>query len=129
RYVCMVHKDHPFVGDKLTLDEYLKLKHIHVSSRRSGQGHVEIALNAIGKRRHIQLRLQHYMVAPLVVMRSDLALTAPFGLVRQYDARILELPFDLSELELHLYWHKSRDKDQANRWIWEKIIDISSTYL
>jgi len=129
RYVCMVRRDHPLVGRELTLADYLRLKHIHVSSRRSGQGHVEIALNAIGERRHIQLRLQHYMVAPLIVSQSDMVLTAPLGLVRQYDARIMELPFALPDLELHLYWHKSRDQDQANRWLREKIIEISAGYI
>jgi len=128
RYVCMVRRDHPLVGRELTLADYLRLKHIHVSSRRSGQGHVEIALNAIGERRHIQLRLQHYMVAPLIVLQSDMVLTAPLGLVRQYDARIMELPFALPDLELHLYWHKSRGQDQANQWLREKIIEISAGY-
>lgn len=129
RYVCMVRKDHPLVGQTLTLKDYLSFRHIHVSSRRSGQGHVEMALNALGVRRHIQLRLQHYMVAPAIALQSDLALTAPLGLVKQHDARILELPFELAELEMHLYWHKSRDADQANRWMRERIMENSAGYL
>lgn len=129
RYVCLLRRDHPFVGDRLRLEDYLGFDHIHVSSRRSGQGHVDIALNSMGYKRHIHLRLQHYMVAPLVALRSDMALTAPLGLVRQYDARIMELPFELPEMELHLYWHKSRDADQANRWMREKIMEISLGYL
>ena len=126
RYVCMVRKDHPFLGDKLTLGDYLGFDHIHVSSRRSGLGHVEIALNNLGQRRNIHLRIQHYMVAPLVAMQSDLALTVPSGLLRQYDARIMELPFELPELELHLYWHKSRHTDPASIWMRERIIEITN---
>ncbi len=129
RYVCMLRKDHPFAGNRLSLEDYLGFDHIHVSSRRSGQGHVDISLNNLGHKRHIHLRLQHYMVAPLVALRSDMALTTPLGLVRQYEARIMELPFNLADLELHLYWHKSRDEDQANRWMREKIIEISPSYL
>ncbi len=128
RYVCMLRKDHPFTGDRLTLDDYLGFDHIHVSSRRSGLGHVEIALNNLGQRRNIHLRIQHYMVAPLVAMQSDLALTVPSGLVRPYDARILELPFELPEMELHLYWHKSRDADQANQWMRDRIIEVTADY-
>ncbi len=125
RYVCMMRKDHPLAREPLTMENYLKLSHIHVSSRRSGQGYVENALNALGLRRHVHLRLQHYMVAPLVVMRSDLALTAPLALVRQYEAHIVELPFDLPDLELHLYWHKSRDADPANLWMRRKIMEAA----
>ncbi|MBL4803107.1 MAG: LysR family transcriptional regulator [Emcibacter sp.] len=128
RYVCMLRQDHPFVGQTLTLEDYLGFDHIHVSSRRSGQGHVEVALNRLGKRRNIHLRLQHYMVAPLVALRSDLALTVPLRLVKQYDARIMALPFELTDLDLHLYWHKSREGDQANRWMREKIMEISLSY-
>ncbi|PCI45803.1 MAG: LysR family transcriptional regulator [Alphaproteobacteria bacterium] len=126
RYVCLLRKDHPFAGDKLRLEDYLGFDHIHVSSRRSGQGHVDIALNNMGHKRHIHLRLQHYMVAPLVALRSDMALTAPLGLLRQYDARIMELPFELPQMELHLYWHKSRDADQASLWMRQRIMDITN---
>ncbi|MCF6196279.1 MAG: LysR family transcriptional regulator [Emcibacter sp.] len=129
RYVCMLGRDHPFKGDKLTLEDYLGFDHIHVSSRRSGPGHVEIALNRLGHRRHIQLRLQHYLVAPLVALRSGLALTAPLRSVSQYDARLMELPFELADLELHLYWHKSRSEDQANRWMRDRIMDVTAEYL
>ncbi|MBL4893295.1 MAG: LysR family transcriptional regulator [Emcibacter sp.] len=129
RHVCMLRKDHPFVGQTLTLEDYLSFDHIHVSSRRSGQGHVEVALNRLGKQRNIHLRLQHYMVAPLVALRSDLALTAPLRLVEQYEARIMELPFALADMELHLYWHKSRDEDQTNRWMREKIMAVSLNYI
>lgn len=125
RYVCMLSKDHPFKGDKLTLDDYLSFNHIHVSSRRSGLGHVEIALNNLGKKRNVHLRIQHYMVAPLVAIQSDLALTVPSGLVRQYDARILDLPFEVPKMELHLYWHKSRDADPANLWMRDRIKEVT----
>tara|TARA_R110002073_G_scaffold306866_4_gene476274 strand:- start:979 stop:1875 length:897 start_codon:yes stop_codon:yes gene_type:complete len=123
RYVCMLRKGHPLAGDRLTLDDYLSLQHIHVSSRRTGPGYVEQALNNMGKSRDVHLRLQHYMIAPGVALASDLALTAPLRLVQAYDAQIYELPFALPELELHLYWHKSRDKDPANRWMRQLITD------
>ncbi len=125
RYVCMLRKDHPFAADTLTMDDYLAFDHIHVSSRRSGYGHVDNALNRLGKRRHIHLRIQYYMIAPLMALQSDLALTAPLGLVQHYDARIFELPLALPDLEVHLYWHKSRDSDPANRWLRDKIMKIS----
>jgi DNA-binding transcriptional LysR family regulator len=64
------------------------------------------------------------MVAPLVAMRTDLALTVPLRLAQQYDAKILELPFELEQLELHLYWHKSADQDQANQWLRENLSRI-----
>jgi DNA-binding transcriptional LysR family regulator len=122
RYVCMIRKDHPSAGEALTMERYLGLGHIHISSRRKGWGHTDLALSALGKERKIQLRVQHYMVAPLVAMQTDLALTVPLRWAQQYDAKILELPFQPQQLEWHLYWHKSADQDQANRWLRERLL-------
>ncbi|NVK43780.1 MAG: LysR family transcriptional regulator [Oceanospirillaceae bacterium] len=122
QYVCLVRSDHPVVGDELTLDDYLALGHILVSSRPGGMGQVDAALNNLGLARDIKLRVKHYMVAPLVALRTDLALTVPSRLAHQYNARILQLPFEMPSLEWHLYWHKSSDLDQANRWLRERLL-------
>lgn len=128
-YACMVRKDHPLANQKLSLDSYLSLGHIHVSSRRVGLGYVDTKLAAMGEQRKIQVRAQHYMVAPLIAMRTDFALTAPRSLLREYDATLLELPFDLPATESHLYWHRSADQDKANKWLREIIIKLNKTAL
>lgn len=124
RYACMLRHDHPFAGDTLTMDDYLALGHIQVSSRRQGSGLVDAELHRLGKRRQMQMRVQHYMVTPLIALRTDLALTAPVQLLQRYDARILELPFPLAKLEWHLYWHRSGEQDQANRWVRGEVIRL-----
>ncbi|OJA73088.1 LysR family transcriptional regulator [Burkholderia ubonensis] len=124
RYACMIRHDHPFNGKVLTLDDYLAMGHIHVSSRRTGAGHVDAELARLGRRRNIQMRVQHYMVAPLIAMRGDLVLTAPVRLLRRYPARILELPFEVPDLEYCCYWHRSADRDQANQWLREQLIRL-----
>lgn len=121
RFVCMLRKGHPLADAPLTLENYLALGHIHISSRREGLGYVDTVLNKLGKPRKIQMRVQHYMVAPMIAMRTDLALTAPMGLVEGYDAVQMELPFELPAMDWHLYWHRSADKDPANTWLRETI--------
>lgn len=120
RHACMLRPEHPFAGDSLTLEDYLALDHIHISSRRHGLGHVDTALRKLGRRRSIRMRVQHYLVAPLIALRTDLALTAPLRLLQGYDARRFELPFELPPLEWHCYWHRSMDHDQANIWLRDK---------
>jgi DNA-binding transcriptional LysR family regulator len=121
RYACMLRHDHPLARKKLSIDDYLGLGHIHVSSRRQGPGLVDAELNKLGLRRTIQTRVQHYLVAPLIAMRTDLALTAPLTLLQRYDARIFELPFELPFLESHAYWHRSVSEDPAHRWLREQV--------
>lgn len=127
-HVCVVRKDHPVISGQLSTDAYLALSHIHISSRRGGLGHVDLALGKMGKRRHIALRTQHYLATPELVSRTDLALTVPrvFAdfLVAQYPVEYFQLPFSVPNLESHLYWHESTDQDQANRWMRELILEL-----
>jgi len=127
-HVCVFRNDHKVIGDSLDVDTYLSLAHIHISSRRGGLGHVDLALGKMGKRRTIALRSQHYLATPELVTRTDLVLTVPqvFAdfLVSQYPVRYLELPFSVPNLETYLYWHESTDQDQANRWMRELILEL-----
>lgn len=124
RYVCVVRTDHPEINNTLSLEQYFSLGHIHVSSRRQGLGLVDIELNRMGWQRRIQLRLQHYMVAPDIVRSSNLALTVPSHWADRTGLKVLELPFSMPALESHLLWHKSADGDQANRWLRDRIMAL-----
>lgn len=125
RYLCMLRADHPLAAQtSLTLEQYLQLEHIHVSSRRHGPGLVDIALNKLGRRRTVKLRVQHYQVAPLVVMRTDLALTVPASLANQHPARLFELPFQIPQMDWHLLWHKNQQDDPANKWLRSQLTEL-----
>jgi DNA-binding transcriptional LysR family regulator len=127
-HVCVVRNDHPVVKEQLDINTYLSLKHIHISSRRGGLGHVDLTLGKMGRKRQIALRTQHYFATPQLVSRTDLALTVPriFGdfLVNVADVRYLSLPFEVPYLESYLYWHESTDKDQANQWMRHLILSL-----
>ncbi len=116
-YVCVVRKDHPFIGDSISLDEYLSLEHIHVSSRRKGPGYEDVALNRLGHQRRVKIRVQHYHLSSLLVARTDMALTVPLSMAQKYDHKILDLPYSIEPLNMSLYWHKSSDLDKANVWM------------
>lgn len=117
RYACAVRRDHPKIGETISLDEYLALDHLQVSSRRKGRGYEDIGLNRLGRQRKIKMRVQHYQVAPLLVAQTDMALTIPISMAQNYDLKILELPYSLPALDWNIYWHKSADQDQANLWL------------
>lgn len=125
RYACAVRHDHPKIGDSISLDEYLALDHLQVSSRRKGRGYEDIGLNRLGRQRKIKMRVQHYQVAPLLVAQTDMALTVPISMARNYDLKILELPYSLPALDWNIYWHKSADQDQANLWLRSMIASLT----
>lgn len=126
RYVCAMRKGHPMAGkDKLTLDDYLLLTHIHISSRRNGLGHVDLALGKMGLQRKIALRSQHYLMASQVLQQTDMVMTVPERFARRHELHWFNLPVnDVPMVETHLYWHESTDQDPANRWMREQMIEL-----
>lgn len=126
RYVCAVRQGHPLAKDKISLDEYLSLTHIQISSRRSGLGYIDLSLGKMGLQRKVTLRSQHYMMASTVLQHTDMAMTVPERFARRHGLHYMLLPVsDVPPLETHLYWHESTDQDPANRWMREQIIELS----
>jgi len=129
-HVCVVRNSHNVVQGKLDLATYLSISHIHISSRRGGLGVVDLALGKMGKRRHIALRTQHYLATPQLVSETNLALTVPLVfaqfLADSVDIKFLELPFEVPNIETYLYWHESTDRDQANKWMRDRILELPS---
>jgi DNA-binding transcriptional LysR family regulator len=122
RYVCAIRKGHPLAKEKISLDEYLSLSHIHISSRRSGLGLVDLALGKMGLQRKVALRSQHYLMAHEVMQQTDMAKS----FARRHALHVVELPVNsVPAQETHLYWHESTDQDPANRWMREQLIELS----
>ncbi len=124
RYVCALRQGHPLADSKLTLDSYLGMTHIHISSRRNGLGYVDLALGKMGVQRKVALRSQHYLMASQVLQQTDMAMTVPERFARRHQLRYHPLPVEVPALETHLYWHESTDQDPANRWMREQITEL-----
>ena len=124
-HICVLRKDHPMANQALDIESYLRLSHIHLSSRRRGIGQVDLALKGLGRKRQISVRAQHYLVAPLIIADTDLALSIPASLARILGLSGMPLPFEVPPLQLHLFWHKSADNDPANKWLRQLFTNVT----
>ena len=126
--VCVIRADHPLKSETPSLKEYLDLEHIHISSRRGGLGSIDLGLGKLGLKRNIVLRTQHYLSTPIIIANSNLAMTVPMSfanfLLALGNVRVLKLPLETPDIETHLYWHETTDKDQANAWFRQFVIDM-----
>lgn len=131
RYVCAMRQGHPLAGKaSISLDEYLALTHIHISTRRNGLGQVDLALGKIGLQRKITLRSQHYLMASNVLQQTDMVMTVPERFARRHGLYFVPLPIsELPSVETHLYWHESTEQDPANRWMREQLIEVCQQQL
>ena len=117
-YVMIVREDHPILKkQKITIEDYLDLSHIHISNRKTGMGHVDMTLYKLGLTRDIYLRAQHFLVAPYIVEQSDMAITTTKGFAVDRNLAWRELPFDIDPLVLHLYWHENNDSEASSKWM------------
>ena len=125
RFVCVARHNHPDLNGKtLSLEQYVDLPHIHVSSRRKGQGYIDQHLNRMGLQRDIRLRVQHSRAAPPICARTNMLLTLPEILAKDHDLAVYDLPFELPQLDWHLYSSANYSKDKAHQWMRQVIFDI-----
>ena len=134
-YVVAMRKQHPLAkmatrtkkskpATTIGLEDYLNSSHIHVSSRRSGRGHVDVALHAAGLHRTVDARLQSYLNAADLAQQIDILLTAPKVLFADTNLLTLPPPINVEPLVCNAYWSKSNDNDPAVTWLCGLITDL-----
>lgn len=122
-FCVMMNSSHCYRA-QLTQTDYLQAKHIIVSNRPRGTAMEDIELQQQGISRNSVMRCQTYLTASQILQQSDLLLTLPTIIGKQYlnDALIMhELPFAVPDIETHLYWHDNAEHDAAMQWLRSKI--------
>jgi DNA-binding transcriptional LysR family regulator len=125
RFVCVVRADHPRVGKRLTLDEYLALDHIVVSPL-GRPSHVDSVLAERGLERRIRRIVPFFLSGLLLAATTDSILTvshrAAESMAATLHLRILEPPLPLSAYALNLMWHPRLENEPANQWLREVFV-------
>lgn len=128
-YVCVVRRNHPSVKRRLTLTQYLKLKHVLVSARTDSAGSVDRALSALGKQRVIGARVSHFLSVPVLVAQTDFVaaldrrvaevFAKPLGLT------LLTPPIALPRGSIGQVWHAQQHSEPGQRWLRGVIADVA----
>jgi len=120
-FVCIVRDKHPSVKSKLSLSQYLALRHVVVAPGGSPGSIVDTELEKRGKRRRVALRVPTFLIAPLIVSKSDFINTLPERLagrlVHLHPVRLLPAPLALPGYTLSLAWHARLANDPAHAWL------------
>lgn len=131
-WVCLAREDHPAVGEELSLDDYLSLEHVTVTSMSGGDRIIAKFLRQHKRERRVALQVTDFLAAALIVARTDLIATAPTTLARfAADAarlKIADISFDLPVIDLRLYWHKRSETDYGAIWLRNTIFDLLHNY-
>lgn len=123
-YVVAMCPHHPSVSKKVDLAEYLRHEHLLVSSRRTGLGQMDFALNQLGHNRTIKTRVQSYQLAAKLIENSSLLWTVPEIYAQKSGLHYKPVPFNVPPLSWSFYWFKSSRHDPAQVWMRKLIAEI-----
>lgn len=119
-HVCVMRKNHPTLGERITQAQFLKAAHAVV--KPDGREHVfEQFLARQGVQRQVVVELSHFMSLLPIVETSDLIATVPKDLAqffaRHGNVRFVETPMKSPVIDVHLFWHERFQRDKAHAWL------------
>jgi DNA-binding transcriptional LysR family regulator len=127
--VCVVRKNHPDVGERLTLEQFCRLGHLATLPSGGGTfaGQTDEALAAVGRRRKVRLTVPHFLMVPEIVARTDMIAVLPERLARGYAKKlsIFDAPLKLGGLTIAAIWHERTHHDPAQVWLRQALIDLT----
>ncbi len=124
---CAVRCGHPRIRGPIGLEDYVRESHVLVTpALRDHRGVADQQLDQLGLRRNVTMFVTSFLLAPHIVLGSDLLLTAPRSLLELYAApfglAIHPPPVELATFQVRIRWHERTDGDPAQRWLRQAVI-------
>ncbi|MGJ8680892.1 LysR family transcriptional regulator [Paraglaciecola sp.] len=139
-FACVVNKQYALASE-LSLDNYLKAKHIWVSKTGFGVGvgidpqqiqklgWVDAELTKLGKKRDIKVFTRHYHVALQLAKEQNLIATLPRRAADLYkqvpEVSILPPPFEIPPFPLKMAWSAILQHDAGHIWFRRLISEVA----
>jgi len=122
-FVCAMRRGHPALRETLTLARYLALDHVTIGNDRQNPSVVQVALQKLGKARHVSLVLPSFLAVAQHVATSDAVAVLPAHLVRAVHGLVAQkTPFVLEPYQLYAAWHPRNTNDARHRWLRELLV-------
>ena len=128
-YLCVVRKGHPLARRKVSLKAFLELRHVQIAPGGLPGGPLDDLLASRGLSRTVSIRVPHFLVAPLLIARSDLVLTAPRRLVETFaefaGLHVFEAPLRIPSFTIQQAWLAKHHADPAHRYFRARVKEAS----
>jgi DNA-binding transcriptional LysR family regulator len=121
RLVVALRADHPSVGQRLSLEQFVRLPHLQVAPRGAPGGYVDDVLEERGVTRHVARAIPYFLPTLYLASKSDYLLVVSERIAREFGAtlglRTVPPPVPLDPYALSLVWHPRFDADPAHRFL------------
>jgi len=129
-WVCAVWTGHPTIGDRLTLEEYLRQPRL--SFNISDPGHLSMAdeyLSRHGHTHRIAASTASFAAAPFLLRGTPMLAMMPKRLGERMreaaELRLLEPPFEVPALCEKLAWNPRFTSSPAHVWMREQLLEVA----
>jgi DNA-binding transcriptional LysR family regulator len=127
-YVCVMRPNHPLAPQRLRYEDYMAAEHLAVTHMGEAIQALDVQLRKDGVKRRVAMTINQALLAPEILLRSDLILTTHLHMVRQLpafaDLHLAPLPIETQPLPVHLAWHRDLAKHASHEWLRRTIIDV-----
>jgi len=128
RFVCVLRRDHPRIGDALSLDQFQDETHLAITPCGTGHGIVEKTLEAKNIRRRVGLVVPSFLGIASIITTLDYLAVLPEQLARHLSGpgniKVLPLPFSMPAYYIVQHWHERYTQDPASRWLRSVIANL-----
>jgi DNA-binding transcriptional LysR family regulator len=130
KFVCAVRRNHPRIGDTLSLEQFQNGVHLAISTSGTGHGIVERTLETKGIKREVGLTVPSFLGIASVLASTDYLVTLPGQLAEHMagfgNIKVLRLPFQLPSYVIMQHWHERYTHDPATRWLRSVMVELFS---
>jgi LysR family transcriptional regulator, nod-box dependent transcriptional activator len=132
-YVCIAAADNRALGENMSGEEFLKLRHVGYSALpRTVFNHETMLWDDLNVEPTFQLTMGNYLIFPRIVANSDAVAILPKRLARtlvgEWKIKWIEPPLPTPRLEIHSLWRPAQSQDPALAWLREAISEITSDW-
>jgi DNA-binding transcriptional LysR family regulator len=118
--VCLVRRDHPAIGQTISIEQYEAANHAAVHPGNRVGDIISDALRECDIKRKTSLVMSHSVYLPYIVSKTDLVATLPrptaLQAAKMYPLTILETPFPAPCIKLKQVWHRRFDNSPRLKW-------------
>jgi len=118
-YVCVARRDHPRIGDAMSLREFGQTPQVQSPSVPITFAWINDQLRKHGVQSEVRLVTEHVAAIPFIVAASDLIAIIPDEVYQLFrpiaPIKKVGLPLRIPAIDVHQYWHSRVAGDPANQ--------------
>lgn len=120
KFLSAMWSQNPITGVPFTLEAFLSYPHLNVAVDGKSPGQVDIALKKMNLKRNVVMVIPLYLVAPLVIMGTDLIMTTGAGSLSPFaesdEITLKKPPVELPDVEFSVIMDKRVLTDPTMIW-------------